>query len=38
MGRRLDYSECPTVASWLTRMEGIKGFVETQVKMPTAAA
>jgi glutathione S-transferase len=38
MGRRLDYSECPGIAAWLTRMEGLKGFMETQVKMPPATA
>ncbi len=38
MGRRLDYSECPSVAAWLARMENLKGFVVTQVKMPPVAA
>ena len=38
MGRKLDYSECPGVAAWLTRMENLKGFVATQVKMPPVAA
>ncbi len=38
MGRKLDYSECPSVAAWLTRMENLKGFVATQVKMPPVAA
>jgi glutathione S-transferase len=37
MGRKLDYSGCPNVAAWLTRMEHLKGFVETQVKMAPAA-
>lgn len=36
MGRKLDYSRCPNVAAWLTRMQGLKGFVETQVKSPPA--
>ena len=38
MGRKLDYSECPHVLAWRERMEGMKGFVETQVKMPSAPA
>ena len=38
MGRKLDYSECPGVVAWLTRMENLKGFVATQVKMPPVAA
>ena len=38
MGRKLDYSECPGVVAWLTRMENLKGFVATQVKMPPAVA
>jgi glutathione S-transferase len=38
MGRKLDYSECPSVAAWLTRMENLKGFIATQVKMPPVAA
>lgn len=38
LGRKLDYSECPSVAAWLTRMENLKGFVATQVKMPPVAA
>ena len=38
MGRKLDYTECPNVAAWLARMENLRGFVETQVKMPPAAA
>jgi glutathione S-transferase len=36
MGRKLDYSECPNLAAWLTRMEALKGFAETQAKIPTA--
>jgi len=38
MGRKLDYSGCPNVAAWLARMENLKGFVATQVKLPPAAA
>jgi glutathione S-transferase len=38
MGRKLDYSECPNVAAWLKRMQNLKGFIETQVKMPPAEA
>jgi glutathione S-transferase len=34
MGRQLDYSKAPTVLAWRERMESLKGFVETQVKMP----
>jgi glutathione S-transferase len=37
LGRQLDYSECPSVAAWVARMANLKGFVETQVKMPPAA-
>ena len=37
MGRQLDYSACPSVAAWIERMVNLKGFVETQVKMPPAA-
>lgn len=37
MGRKLDYSACPRVAAWIARMENLKGFVETQVKLPPAA-
>ncbi len=38
MGRQLDYSTCPKLAAWVERMANLKGFVETQVKMPPAAA
>lgn len=34
MGSKFDYSEHPNVAAWRERMAGLKGFVETQVKMP----
>lgn len=34
LGRQLDYSACPNVAAWVARMANLKGFVETQVKMP----
>lgn len=37
LGRKLDYSTAPHVLAWRNRMEGLKGFVETQVKMPPAA-
>jgi len=38
LGRQLDYSQCPQVGAWVERMGKLKGFVETQVKMPPAAA
>lgn len=38
MGRQLDYSECPNVAAWVERMSKLKGFVETNMKAPPAAA
>ena len=34
LGRQLDYSVCPNVAAWIRRMSDLKGFVQTQVKMP----
>lgn len=37
LGRQLDYSNHPNVLGWRQRMEGLKGFVETQVKAPPAA-
>ena len=37
MGRKLNYSECPGVAAWVERMSNMKGFVETQMKMPKAS-
>ena len=38
MGRQLDYSQHPNVKAWVDRMADLKGFKETQVKMPPAAA
>jgi glutathione S-transferase len=38
IGRKLDYSSCPNVTAWLDRMEKLKGFVATQVRMPPPAA
>ena len=38
MGRSLDYAPFPHLAAWIARMAQMKGFVETQVKMPPAAA
>jgi glutathione S-transferase len=37
LGNKLDYSEHPGVDAWRNRMTNLKGFVETQVKMPPAA-
>jgi len=37
LGRQLDYSNHPNLLAWRQRMEGLKGFVETQVKMPPPA-
>ena len=37
MARALDYSGVPNMAAWRDRMTNLKGFVETQVKMPPAA-
>jgi GST-like protein len=37
LGRQLDYSKHPNVLAWRERMEKLKGFVETQVKMPPPA-
>jgi len=34
LGRQLDYTNHPNVLAWRQRMESLKGFVETQVKMP----
>ena len=38
LGRQLDYTPVPNVAAWLARMGALRGFVETQVKAPVAAA
>lgn len=38
MGRKLDYSGRPNLSAWLARMDSLKGFVETQVKMPPGVA
>lgn len=37
LGRQLDYTPVPNVAAWLARMGALRGFVETQMKAPTAA-
>ncbi len=37
MGSSFDYSEHPNVQAWRTRMENLKGFQETIVKLPPAA-
>ena len=34
MARQFDYQEHPRVAEWLKRVENLKGFVATQVKLP----
>lgn len=34
MARQFDYSEHPRVAAWLGQLDNLKGFVETQVKLP----
>jgi glutathione S-transferase len=34
MARQFDYQEHPGVAEWLKRVENLKGFVATQVKLP----
>lgn len=38
LGRQLDYSQTPDLSAWLQRMNNLKGFVETQMKAPPAAA
>jgi len=38
MAGTLDYSEHPHVAAWRERMLNLKGFRETQVRLPPAAA
>ena len=37
LGRGLDYSEVPDAAAWRDRVSSLKGFVESQVRMPPAA-
>ena len=37
IGRQLDYSDAPNVLAWRDRVSQLKGFIETQVKMPPAA-
>ena len=37
LGRQLDYSQTPGVVAWRDRVANLKGFIETQVKMPPAA-
>jgi glutathione S-transferase len=37
MGAKFDYSEHPNVAAWRERIANLKGFVESQVKLPPAA-
>jgi len=32
--REIDMADMPNLKAWLTRMEGLKGFAETVVKMP----
>lgn len=34
IGNKLDYSGHPNVAAWRERIAGLKGFVESEVKMP----
>jgi glutathione S-transferase len=34
LGSKLDYSELPNVGAWRERMLALKGFVETQFRMP----
>jgi len=34
LGNKLDYSGHPNVAAWRERMSALKGFVESDVKMP----
>lgn len=37
MGRKLDYSECPQVLAWRDRMAAMKGFVDTDLRLPAAS-
>ena len=34
LGRQLDYSKVPKTLAWRERVEALKGFQETIVKMP----
>jgi glutathione S-transferase len=34
LGRKMDYSDLPHAAAWRDRVSQLKGFVETQVKIP----
>jgi len=34
MARQFDYSEHPRVAAWLERLDNLRGFIATQVKLP----
>jgi len=38
LGNKLDYSGHPNLAAWRDRMAGLKGFVESEVKMPPRPA
>ena len=38
LGRQLDYSGTPNLAKWLEKMGNLKGFVETNLRAPPAAA
>ena len=38
LGRQLDYSQTPNLAKWLEKMGNLKGFVETNLRAPPAAA
>ena len=35
LGRKIDYSDMPALAAWRDRVAHLKGFVETQVKIPS---
>jgi glutathione S-transferase len=38
MARQFDYSGHPRVAEWLQRVEKLKGFVATQVRLPPSVS
>lgn len=38
MARQFDYSGHPRVAAWLGQLDNLKGFVATQVKLPSGAS